>query len=34
MIVDPDFDLHLAAKRIAWGRFCNAGQVNNSLASS
>ncbi|EJD01021.1 NAD-aldehyde dehydrogenase [Fomitiporia mediterranea MF3/22] len=27
VIVDPRFDLALAAKRIAWGRFTNAGQI-------
>ena len=27
VIVDPNYDLNLAAKRICWARFCNSGQV-------
>ena len=27
VVIDPNCDLKLAAKRILWGRFTNAGQV-------
>jgi len=32
-IVDPKFDLKLAARRILWGRLSNSGQVGNSFHS-
>ena len=31
VVVDPNTDLRLAAKRILWGRFLNAGQVRDTF---
>ena len=31
VVIDPRVDINLAARRILWGRFSNAGQVRSSL---